>query len=618
MSYLDNINIARLKTMNRDELDRIAKEIRVFLIEKVTKTGGHLASNLGTVELTLALHYVFNSPHDKILFDVGHQCYTHKILTGRMDGFDGLRQYGGISGFPRTDESEHDIFSMGHASNSISVAAGMAKIRDLQNEDYSVIAVIGDGALGGGMAMEAINDAGYNKDKIIVILNDNEMSIAKNVGAMAGLLGKMRTIKSYTAIKRSIRNMILGIPVIGNYLKEAISRMKNRIKYLLLPNSFFEEMGFTYIGILDGHDIDSLIDSLRDAKQSEESILLHIKTIKGCGCEMAEKYPEDFHGVSSNYFGRDLSEKTNNGRTFANKLIKMAEDDKRICAITAAMPHGTGLIYFEEKFPDRFIDVGIAEQHAVTFAAGIACGGGRPYFAVYSTFLQRAYDQIFHDVCLQNLPVTFVIDRAGIVGNDGETHHGVFDLSYLRPMPGILIMAPATAKELEEMMDMSHDSNCPCAIRYSKVNFDAEYDLKTEFGKWKELRPLQEVNIVAVGDMVSRALKACDILQESHGLKAGVVNACFVKPMDSDMLDRLSASSHIFTVEDNVVKGGFGSGVLEELSLRDSKANVSLFGIPDRFITHGGVDELLTEVGLDAASIADRILDKLEHNYDKA
>lgn len=616
MSYLENINISKLKKLNRNELEKLAKEIRIFLIEKVTKSGGHLASNLGTVELTLALHYVFNSPRDKFLFDVGHQSYTHKILTGRMDGFDSLRQYGGMSGFPRIDESEHDTFSMGHASNSISVAAGIAKIRDVQNEDYSVVAVIGDGALSGGMAMEAINDAGYNKNKIIVILNDNEMSIARNVGAMAGFLGKMRTIKTYTAFKRSISNMLLRIPGIGNHLKEMISRMKNRIKYLLIPTSFFEEMGFTYIGILDGHDIDSLIDSLKDAKKSEDSVLLHIRTIKGCGCEIAEKHPEDFHGVGTNHFEKKDTASVSNGRIFVNKLIDMAKEDDRICAITAAMPHGTGLIHFEKEFPDRFVDVGIAEQHAVTFAAGIACGGGRPYFAVYSTFLQRAYDQIFHDVCLQNLPVTLVLDRAGLVGNDGETHHGAFDLSYLRPLPGMTIMAPATARELEEMLDLSHTMSGPCAIRYSKVNFGLEYDIETEFGKWKKLREIKPKTIVAVGDMVKTALEVYEELKTVYGIEVGVVNACFVKPMDIEMLKRLSACENLFTLEDNSVKGGFGSGVLEELSVMKTYVKVSTYGIPDRFITHGNVNELFHEIKIDKDGVVERIVEELDINHD--
>lgn len=618
MSYLDDISITKLKGMNRSELEKLAKEIRLFLIDKVTRTGGHLASNLGTVELTLALHYVFDSPYDKLLFDVGHQSYTHKILTGRKDGFESLRQYGGISGFPRPDESEHDIFSMGHASNAISVAAGMAKIRDLREQDYSIVAVIGDGALSGGMAMEAINDAGYSKNKIIVVLNDNEMSIAKNVGAMAGFLGKMRTIKTYTAFKRSISNIIIRIPLIGRYLKETISRMKNRIKYLLLPTHFIEEMGFTYIGILDGHDIDSLIDSLKDAKNSEVSVLLHIKTVKGCGCEMAEKFPEDFHGVSSNHFSREKGAKPSNGKIFVNKLIEMARADSKICAITAAMPHGTELIHFEEEFPERFMDVGIAEQHAVTLAAGIACGGGKPYFGVYSTFLQRAYDQIFHDVCLQNLPVTLVIDRAGLVGNDGETHHGVFDLSYLRPLPGMTIMAPATGKELEEMLELSHDMKGPCAIRYSKVNFDLDYDMPTAFGKWKVLREIKPVTIVAVGNMVKKAIAVSDDLKESYGIELGVVNACFVKPMDDEMIEKLSVCQHIFTLEDNVVKGGFGSGLLEAFAKINSKTMVSMYGVPDRFITHGNVDELMKEIGLDTQGIKNRILDELEIKHDEA
>lgn len=619
MTNLEQMTIEQLKQMDKAELEELAKDIRTFLIEKVTKTGGHLASNLGAVELSIALHYVFDSPTDQILWDVGHQAYVHKILTGRAGQFDTLRQYGGLSGFPRQNESKHDIFSMGHSSDSISVAVGLARARDLQGKHHQVIAVIGDGAMTGGMALEGLNDAGSSENKVIIILNDNEMSIARNVGAIAGFLGKMRTIKSYTRFKHSFSNMLDHLPVFGRPIKEMIKRTKAGIKYLFLPTQLFEEMGFTYIGILDGHDIPSLIGAFNDAEKSEGSVLVHIRTVKGCGCEIAEEHPELFHGVRSDFFEAEDATTPNNGQRFATQLVEMAKKDDRICAVTAAMPHGTGLIAFQEAFPDRFFDVGIAEQHATTMCAGLARGGMRPYFGVYSTFLQRAYDQLVHDVCLQNLPVTFVIDRAGLVGPDGETHHGAFDLSYLRHLPNMVVMSPATASELSAMLEMTLSLAGPMAIRYSKSDFCDKDETPTVYGKWKMLRPIAPVTVVATGNLVFTAQKLASRFKAEHQLEMGVINACFIKPLDGEMLKRLAHCRVLFTLEDNVVSGGMGSAILEHLAVMANRPKVYLYGIPDRFITHGDMASLMQEVGMDEESLYQRMIQALEcEHHDQA
>lgn len=602
MALIEDINIENLKKLNKNQLEQLAKEIRLFLIDSVTQTGGHLASNLGVVELTLALHYVFDSPKDKLVWDVGHQAYIHKILTGRKDQFDSLRMYQGLSGFPRRDESEHDIYSMGHSSDSISVGLGLARARDFQDQDSQVVSIIGDGALTGGMALEALNDAGGSKTKMIVVLNDNEMSIAKNVGSIAGFLGKVRTIKSYTSFKRSFQGFLESIPGIGKPILGFLKRTKTSIKYFFLPTQLFEEMGFTYVGILDGHDMPSMINAFKDAEKSKNSVLIHVRTVKGCGCPEAENKPELYHGVSSDFFAPKKESFKSNGQIFAEKLIEMAKVDERIVGVTAAMPHGTGLIEFSNVFPERMLDVGIAEQHATAMCGGMAVGGMRPYFGVYSTFLQRAYDQIFHDICLQDLPVVFVIDRAGLVGQDGETHHGVFDISYLREFPNMIMMAPSTELELNEMLEMTLTFDHPSAIRYSKMNFvDYGQSPNTEFGKWKEVRKIQPLTIVAVGDMVSVAVSVADKLAE-EGKQIGVINACFIKPMDSLMIDKLRECESVVTLEDNVIKGGFGSALLEEFSGGVCPI-VHLMGVPDRFITHGDLASLYKEIGLDEMGV---------------
>lgn len=597
-----------IKRLSIAELNQLSGEIRQFIIDNISNTGGHLASNLGVVELTLALHSVFNSPFDKIIWDVGHQSYVHKIITQRKDVFATMRQYGGISGFPKRKESRHDIFETGHSSTSISAALGIARARDIKGEKGNVISVIGDGALTGGMAFEALNDVGSTNTKLIVVLNDNEMSISKNVGAMSQHLTKIRSSSHYNWLKRELDIMLKKTPVIGDPMRHGAGRLKNSFKYIFVPGVIFEEMGFTYLGPIDGHNIGHLMAAFKAASKMGGPTFIHVITKKGKGYEYAEQTPESYHGISSFDVGtgRPLKDKNHSySNAFGTKLMEMAEQDEKIIAISAAMPEGTGLSHFQHVFEDRFFDVGIAEQHAVTMAAGLAISGMKPYVAIYSTFLQRAYDQIIHDVCIQNLPVVFCIDRAGLVGEDGETHQGVFDLSYLRAMPNMTIMAPKDVEELNIMLEYSRDFNGPIAIRYPKGYGICPIGKgKFKLPHWEPLFEGDGCVILAVGRMVETALQVREKLLD-YGINIGVVNARVVKPLDSDMLLDMHKKYEIWiTLEDNVIAGGFGSSINEFANNNDLMINIKNYGIPDAFIPHGSVDILYKKLGLDAESLA--------------
>ncbi|SHJ71980.1 1-deoxy-D-xylulose-5-phosphate synthase [Caminicella sporogenes DSM 14501] len=619
MNILSKINgLDDFKKLNLLELKKLSSEIRKFLIEKVSVTGGHLASNLGVVELTIALHKVFNSPEDKIIWDVGHQAYVHKILTGRKEQFDTLRQFKGLSGFPKIKESIHDSFETGHSSTSISAGLGMALARDLKGEKYSIISVIGDGALTGGMAFEALNHAGHSKTDFIVVLNDNEMSISENVGGLSKYLNRIRTAPTYFKVKDDVESLLRKIPAIGESVVRTAQKTKDTIKYFFVPGIIFEELGFTYLGPVNGHNIEDLIEVFKRAKNIKGPILVHVKTRKGKGYSFAEKHPDKFHGIGPFNIQTGKKLKVNSSKTyseiFGEILVKLAEKDSRIVAITAAMPSGTGLSLFASKFPERFYDVGIAEQHAVTFAAGLAANGIRPVFAVYSTFLQRGYDQIIHDVCLQNLPVVFAIDRAGIVGQDGETHHGVFDLSYLRHIPNLKILAPKDGKELEKMLEYAFKQESPIAIRYPRgVSEDLCIDEKNNVDRAEILRKGKDVCIIAIGKMVKTGLEVSKLL-EKEGIMTTVINSRFVKPLDKDtILNEIKNIDTVITLEDNVKSGGFGCGVLELLNENGIKGKkFKIFGFPDKFVEHGSVDVLFKEYKLDFKSIALSILELLK------
>jgi len=604
-----------LKNMTERELGLLSYEIRDFLIENVSKTGGHIASNLGVVELTIALHKVYDSPNDKIIWDVGHQSYTHKILTGRADRFPTLRQLNGLSGFPKRQESPHDIFDSGHSSNSISAALGIAAARTLKGGSESVIAVIGDGALTGGVAYEAMNHAGHTKEKITVVLNDNEMSISKNAGGMSQHLGKLRMSAGYLEFKKQLKKTIIGIPKVGGGLYSGLEHIRDTVKYAIVPGAIFEELGFRYLGPVDGHNIHDLIETFTLSKLVEGPVLIHVVTKKGKGYTTAEKNPSRFHGIGP--FDPETGEmKEDTGKipyskVFGNKLIQLAMEDPRIVAVSAAMVEGTGLERFCEKFPERIFDVGIAEQHAVSFAAGLALNGYRPVVAIYSTFLQRAYDEIMLDICLQKLPVIFAIDRAGIVGADGETHHGVFDLSYLSAMPNMVVMAPKDGRELAAMMEYAHKLDGPCAIRYPKGEVDDFSEIGKNYaidGKAEILREGSDVTIVAIGKMSSNAMEACRSKKLSDK-SIEIINARFVKPLDIEtILSSAVKTKTVITIEDNVLTGGFGSQVLQELTKKGIKdLRFESIGWPDTFVSQGSRKELETLYGLDSDSIAEKV-----------
>lgn len=602
---------ADLKDMSVKDAEILSEQIREFLIDNISKTGGHLASNLGVVELTVALHKVFNTPEDQLIWDVGHQSYVHKILTGRAEKFDTLRQFGGMSGFPKVKESPYDTFDTGHSSTSISIAAGMAAARDLKGDKYHVAAIIGDGSLTGGIAYEALNNVGASHSDVIVILNDNGMSIEPNTGGVSKHLSKLRSSEKYNDFKRKLKTNVSQIPGIGKAAVSGMMHIRDTIKYAMIEGALFESIGFKYFGPIDGHDYEELIETLEAAKAVNGPVLVHVVTQKGKGYKNAEANPSKFHGTGPFDPVTGISRKSTGGisysAVFGNKLTEIAKENNNVVAISAAMLDGTGLGGFARTFPERTFDVGIAEGHAVTFAAGMATKGFRPVVAVYSTFLQRAYDQIIQDVALQNLPVIFGIDRAGIVGADGETHHGVFDLSYLNHIPNMTVLAPADKNELEAMMDYAMTLDNPCAIRYPRGNAP-EIEFKGEADRSITLKDGADVEIWTVGNMLDTAVKASEMLQ-NRGINAGVVNTRIVKPLDLDTLEEsASRTKLIVTLEDNVVSGGFGQAVAAELH----NTPVLNLGWPDEFIEHGSTAELYEKFGLDAESITERICNYIE------
>lgn len=602
-----------IKNMSLDELNLLSRELRNFIIESVSQNGGHLASNLGVVELTLSLYNVFDFSYDKLIWDVGHQCYVHKILTGRRSGFQNLRKINGLSGFPKRCESKFDHFETGHSSTSISSALGMARARDLKGENYNVVAVIGDGALTGGMALEALNDVGDNKTKLTIILNDNQMSIGKNVGGLSTYLSSLRIDPNYNKFKRDVEGIIKKIPNIGKGMAKNLERVKDGVKQVLVPGMLFENMGIKYFGPIDGHNIKQLSKVMDKAKNMKEPVIIHVVTTKGKGYKFAEQNPDKFHGIGSFDYMTGCSKKSKGvtySKAFGKAMVSIASKDKRVVAITAAMKDGTGLNEFSNKFKNRIFDVGIAEQHAVTMAAGMAAAGLRPVFSVYSTFLQRAYDQVLHDVCIQNLPVVFAIDRAGLVGEDGETHQGVFDMSYLSHMPNMTIMAPKCVEELEFMLNWALSQESPIAIRYPKG--ESRLNLKPiknfQKGKWEVLEDEGKISIIATGRMVEKAFNVKETLKERN-IDIGLINATFVKPIDKEMLDKIiDEEKTIITLEDNVILGGFGNSVLNYV--RDTNSNIKVvnLGFKDEFIPHGKVDDLFKMYGLDEEAILKEVM----------
>ncbi len=600
-----------LKKLDLSSLHRLAEEIREKIIQTVASTGGHLASSLGVIELTLALHYVFESPRDKIIWDVGHQSYPHKLVTGRADRFQTLRQFRGISGFPKRSESPHDHFGTGHSSTSISAALGMAEARELKGEDYSVVAVIGDGAMTAGLAFEGLNNAGHLGAPLIVVLNDNEMSISRNVGALSNYLNRILTGELYRRFKRDTKSFLEGIPRVGDRMYRIAHKLEGTVKGLLLPGHIFEELGFNYIGPIDGHNIENMVETFRRIRHPEGPVLVHVITTKGRGYEFSEKNPSSFHGVGpfepATGSPKGSDETTTYSELFGTTLTELAEEEERVVAIVAAMTEGTGLGPFARTFPKRFFDVGIAEPHAVTFAAGLAAEGLIPVVAIYSTFLQRAYDEILHDVCLQNLPVVFAIDRTGLVGDDGPTHHGAFDISYLRHIPNLVLMAPKDGREFVDMLKFAITLGKPVAIRYPRGRCSEKFDLPPSplrLGEAEILTEGDDVAILAVGNTVYPAYKAAERLR-AEGISTMVVNARFIKPLDNDVLQRISNTvKHLVTVEENALAGGFGSSVLEAFSnMGIHGMTVRLLGIPDAFIEQGPQPVLRRLVGIDEDGI---------------
>lgn len=601
----------QLKSLSQQELLHLGDEIRQVILETVARTGGHLAPNLGVVELTLALHTVFDSPHDKILWDVSHQSYVHKLLTGRLERFGTLRQYKGIAGFTHPEESIHDHFHWGHASTSISAAVGMAKARDLRGDNYDVVAIIGDGALTGGMAYEALDHAGHDKTRLVVVLNDNSMSIAPNVGGISNYLARIRTGPSYQRVKQDIAEALKHIPFVGAQAFELVDRLKEGVKHLLVGNMFFEDLGFTYIGPVDGHNLPLLQESLRQARAYPGPTVVHVVTTKGKGVPYAEELPDKFHGGGpfDVKTGRTQPGAVTYSEVFGNSMIKLAKADSRVVAITAAMPSGTGLTKYARELPDRYFDVGIAEQHGVTFAAGLAKQGMRPVFAVYSTFLQRAYDQVIHDVSIQGLPVVFSLDRAGLV-EDGATHQGVFDVAYLRAIPGMIVMAPKDENELQHMLYTAVAQGGPVALRYPRgkavgVPMDEEFH-SLPIGRGELLREGRDVTLVGLGTMAQVCLGAAELL-EQESISAAVVNPRFVKPLDAELLVRMGRQTGaVVTVEECYLTGGFGSAVLELYSERGLSARVERIGIPDQFVPHGAPPYFHREYGLTPDAVAEQ------------
>ena len=608
-----------LKKLNLKQLRQLAEELRAEIVKVVSERGGHLASNLGMVELTLAIHYVFDAPLDKLVMDVGHQSYAHKLLTGRYAQFQRLRQRGGASGFPQQEESEYDAFTAGHASTAISAALGMARTRDIMHGENNVIAVVGDGALTGGMCYEALNDAGQSRTRMVVILNANDMSIARNAGAVSRYLTRLRQSKGYLAVKQGVRSRLEAVPKVGKPLFHALERARNIVRYLFVDDQFFAALGFKYIGPVNGHDLRQLIRVLRRSKNEDQPLLIHVVTQKGRGYRPAEDHPDQYHGVAPFYIESGDSKQESHlssGSVVARELIEMADSDIRVCAITAAMPMGTGMQAFQDAHPDRFFDVAIAEEHAVTMAAGMASQGMKPYVAIYSTFLQRAYDQILLDVCRNGLPVTFLIDRAGLVGEDGATHQGVYDLSYLRSIPGLVVAAPRDVRDLKKLIGLSQSANCPMAIRYPRECEDMGPGIQSQrdfgIGEWELLSAGGDVMIFAVGRMVSLSMQAAIELM-GKGISAGVTDARFVAPMDKKLLvEQAQGVRLVVTVEENVRSGGFGEGVLDALAQAGVDTPVLTLAVPDRYIGHATVAQQLDECGLSALEIARRVRERFD------
>jgi 1-deoxy-D-xylulose-5-phosphate synthase len=619
--YLEKINSPEdLKKLSITELKKLAVEIKEAIVYRISKNGGHLASNLGVIELTIALHYIFNSPADKIIWDVGHQSYAHKILTGRRDRFSSLRKYGGISGFPKRDESEYDAFGTGHSSTSISAALGILEGRDKNKKEFKVISVIGDGAMTAGLALEGLNNAGDLKKDLIVILNDNEMSISPNVGALSGYLNRILTGERYQKFKRDTKSFLENIPKLGDRAAKIAQKAEEMLKGLFLPGVLFEELGFNYVGPIDGHNIELLIDTLKRTKSSTSPVLIHVMTKKGRGYEFSEKNPSRFHGIGPFRLETGLPAREPDqtySEVFGDALIELTEKDDRIIAISAAMREGTGLEHFAKIYPDRFYDVGIAEQHAVTFAAGLATEGLKPVVAIYSTFLQRAYDQILHDVCLQNLHIVFAIDRAGIVGDDGPTHNGLFDLSYLRHIPNLVVMTPKDYIEFKYMLGLALAHNGPVAIRYPRGSIEAAVigneAPSFKIGEAEILKEGKAVALMALGNMVYPAFAVAKRL-EHENIDAMVLNARFVKPLDRSLISSVAATiPRIITLEENVLQGGFGSAVLEFLNtIQMPHVRVRRLGIPDIFVEQGRQDELRRIYGLDEEGIHHAVLSILK------
>ena len=646
MKILDTVNFPKdLKKLNKIEKIKLAQELRELVIETVSNTGGHLASNLGVVELTIALHSSFDTPKDKIVWDVGHQTYIHKILTGRKEKISTLRSFDGLAGFPKTTESEYDSFNTGHSSTSISAALGLARARDIKKENNYVIAVIGDGALTGGMALEALNDAGCSKTNLIVVLNDNEMSIAKNVGGISNFLIRVRTRKLYNKSNRYIKNAVSHIPKLGNVIIKCVRKIKYGIKQLIIPNMFFEDLGFKYLGPVDGNSIEDMEEIFKKAKDLEGPILIHAITKKGKGYKPAEENPDKFHSTSAFEIetGRTKKEKKDDySKVFGKSLVNLAKKDKRIVAVTAAMKDGTGLAEFAKEFPDRFFDAGIAEQHALTMAAGMAINGLKPVISIYSSFYQRGYDQIIHDICMQKLPVVMCVDRAGIVGNDGETHQGLLDMAFLKLVPNLTIMAPKDFKELEQMLEFAVELNTPVVIRYprggeDKYKFETYKDI--ELGKSEIIRKIEiideeksvnlnskntqnnvekeekayknnkkYVTIIAIGNMVAKAIKVAEELNKKN-IEAEVINSRFIKPLDKNkILESINKTKKCFTIEDGTIVGGLGTSI-KELIIENNivGTKVKAFAYPDKFIEHGSIDKLEEKFGMDIQSICSYI-----------
>ena len=599
-----------IKQLKPEELEKLAEEIRQFLVEKISVTGGHLASNLGVVELTMALHLAFELPQDKMIWDVGHQSYTHKILTGRRAGFDDLRKYGGMSGFPKRKESECDAFDTGHSSTSISAGLGYVAARDIKGEEHSVISIIGDGAMTGGMAYEALNNASRLKSNFIIVLNDNNMSISENVGGMSRYLNGLRTAEAYTGLKKGVEDTLMKIPVQGEKILYQMKKTKSGLKQLFVPGMFFEDMGITYLGPVDGHDIRKLYKTFQEAKRVDHAVLVHVLTKKGKGYVPAEENPSRFHGIVpfdiETGEAKEKSSKDSYTDIFSKVFCDIAKQNDAVVGITAAMADGTGLARFARMFPDRFFDVGIAEEHALTFAAGLAAGGLKPVVAVYSSFLQRAFDQTIHDVCLQNLPVMIAVDRAGLVGSDGETHQGLFDLSFLNMIPNMTILSPKNRWEMADMVRFCADFQYPVALRYPRgAAYEGLSAFRTPivYGKSEILYEEEDIAVIFVGHMAELAVQVRDRLKEI-GYHCSLINARFVKPLDTEMLEALTKDHRLFvTIEENVLSGGFGEQVLHYVSRAKLDVGVRCIGIPDDYVEHGNVDLLRREVGLDAETI---------------